>query len=237
MNNNFYNWQNPGMMNYGYAKPKLPEPTNPLSNEEMALLKQKAPQFSLAVSQVDQLQAICTHRNQNGDTLVQNADGSVTCTICGKTFTPVNADQQTVEQIFKSVVDVLETMKIMYMDIPNDVTKGYFQMIPYLEKGPQLYKIASDHYSRYGNSSVMSKDYNNGGNAFALYSALMNPSMAMGAANPAMQMQYGQPGNMQTQQPTPDVTMGAMNGANPFDSSSPAMDATQTVTDNKQFKL
>ena len=229
MNNNFNNFY------YNYNKPKLPEPTNPLSKDEMAMLKQKAPQFSLAVSQVDALQAICTHRDQNGETLIQNADGSVTCAICGKTFTPVNADPQTIEQIFKSVVDVLETMKIMYMDIPNDVTKAYFQMIPYLEKGPQLYKIANDHYSRYNNSGVMARDFNNGGNAFALYSALMNPAMAMGGMNPAMG--YAQPGAMQPQQPVPDVTMGAMNGANPFDSSSPSMDAAKTTTDNKQFKL
>lgn len=242
-NNNY--WGAPNPYNYGYAKPKLPDPTNPLSKDEMALLRQKAPQFSLNVSQVDSLKAICTHRDQNGETLIQNPDGSVTCSICGTTFTPVNADQQTIEQIFKSVVDTLETMKIMYMDIPNDVTKGYFQMIPYLEKGPQLYKIANDHYSRYNNPSVMARDYNNGGNAFALYSALMNPAMAMGAGNPAMQMQYGQqqyagqPGAMQPNMntPVPDVTMGMPNGANPFDSSSPAMDNAKTVTDNKQYTL
>ena len=238
-NNNIYG--NPGYganYGYGYVKPKLPDPTNPLSKEDMALLKQKAPQFSLAVSQVEALKAICTHRDQNGETLIQNTDGTVTCSICGTTFTPVSADPETIAQVFKSVVDVLETIKIMYMDIPNDVTKSYFQMIPYLEKGPQLYKIANDHYSRYSNSSVMSRDYGQG-NAFALYSAMMNPGMAMGMGMP-QQMPYGQPGMAQQPAPqVPDVTMGAANGANPFDvGSTPAMDASKaTVTDNKQFSL
>ena len=235
--NNFNNyWGNQGYAaNYGYAKPKLPNPTNPLTKDEMNLLKQKAPQFSLAVSQVDALKAICTHRDSNGETLIQNSDGTVTCAICGTTFNPVNADLDTITQIFKSVVDCLETMKIMYMDIPDEVAKSYFQMIPYLEKGPQLFKIANDHYSRYSNTSVMSRDYNNG-NAFALYSALMNPGMAMGMGMP-QQMPYGQPGMAPQANPVPDVTMGAANGMNPFDSTSPSMDAAKTVTDNKQYSL
>lgn len=240
-NNNYFG-ANP-YYNYGYAKPKLPNPTNPLSQDDINLLKQKAPQFSLAVSQVDALQAICTHRDKNGEQLMPNQDGSVTCAICGATFTPVNADQKTIEQIFKSVVDVLETMKIMYMDIPNDVTKTYFQMIPYLMKGPQLYKIAYDHYSKYNGSAVIGRDYDNGGNAFALYSALMNPGMAMGMGNPGMAMGNGmnnpfsQPGAVQN--PVPDVTAGAAtNGVNPFDSASPAMNGAQTTTtDNKQYSL
>ena len=241
-NNNYWGIQGYAA-NYGYAKPKLPNPTNPLSKEDMALLKQKAPGFSLAISQVDALKAICTHRNETGESLQPNSDGTVTCTICGARFTPVNADMDTVEQIFKHVIDCLETMKIMYLDIPDDVAKQYFQMIPFLEKGPQLYKISLDHYSKYNNSSVISNNYNNGGNAFNLFSAIMNPGMAMGMGMPqqAMNMPYGQPGMAQgmvmPQQPVQDVTAGVMNGANPFDVSSPTMDAAKTVTDNKQYNL
>lgn len=234
--NNFYN--NMGYnMNYGYNKPKMPNPTNPLTKEEMAMLQQKAPQFSLAVSQVDALKAICTHRNAEGEKLIQNNDGTVTCAICGTTFRPVNADPETVKQIFESAVNCLETIKIMYMDIPDDVTKAYFQMTPYLEKGPQLYKIANDHYQRYNNSSVVAGNYNNGANAFAIYSALMNPGAMAGMGMP-QQMPYGQPmGQPGMAQPTPDVTMGVANGVNPFDVASPAMDAAKTVTDNKQYSL
>ena len=242
MNNNYNYFGNPGYAaNFCYAKPKLPNPTNPLSKEDMALLKQKAPQFSLNITQVEALKAICTHRNETGETLMQNADGSVTCTICGSTFTPVSTNPETINQVFKSVIDCLETMKIMYVDIPDDVAKQYFQMIPFLEKGPQLFKIALDHYSRYSNSSVMSNNYNNGGNAFAIYSALMNPGMAMGMGMPqqAMNMPYGQPGMApgMPQAPIQDVTAGVANGVNPFDVASPTMTATKTVTDNKQYNL
>ena len=235
--NNFNNvWGYNNAMNYGYNRPKMPDPTNPLTKEDMALLKQKAPQFSLAISNVDALKAICTHRNENGEQLIQNNDGTVTCAICGTTFRPVNADPETVKQIFESAVNCLETIKIMYMDIPNDVTRAYFQMIPFLEKGPQLYKIANDHYQRYNNSSVIAGNYNTGGNAFALYSALMNPGAAMGIGMP-QQMPYGQPGMAPQANPVPDVTMSA-SSVNPFDASSPAMaNATQQVTDNKQYSL
>lgn len=235
--NNFYN--NMGYnMNYGYNRPKMPNPTNPLTKEEMAMLQQKAPQFSLAVSQVDALKAICTHRNAEGEKLIPNGDGTVTCAICGTTFTPVNADPDTIKKIFESAVNCLETIKIMYMDIPDDVTKAYFQMTPYLEKGPQLYKIANDHYQRYSNPSVVAGNYNTNANAFAIYSALMNPGAMAGMGMP-QQMPYGQPMAQPGMAPmqTPDVTMGAMNGVNPFDAASPAMDAAKTVTDNKQYSL
>lgn len=250
--NNFNNnyWANPGyaVNNYAYNRPKLPDPTNPLTKEDMAMLKQKAPEFSLAISQVDSLKAICTHRNNEGETLSQNSDGTVTCTICGTKFKPTLTDQKTVEEIFRAAIDCLETMKIMYMDIPVDVARGYFQMIPFLEKAPQMYKIANDHYSRYSNGTVMSRDYNNGANAFALYSAMMNPGMMMGMGMPQQQVPYGQGMPMQNNgmgmmnQPGPapvqEVTMGMPNGANPFDvGSMPTMDAAKTTTDNKQYTL
>lgn len=237
--NNFNTWGNNGFMNYGYNRPKMPNPTNPLSKEDMALLKQKAPQFSLAISQVDALTAICTHRDNEGEKLIPNSDGTVTCAICGRTFRPVNTDPESVKQVFQSVVDCLETIKIMYMDIPDDVTRAYFQMTPFLEKGPQLYKIALDHYQRYsGASNVMTGNYNNGMNAFAMWSTMMNPAAAMGMGMPQQQMAYGQPGMMQPNvAPVPDVTMGMPNGANPFDAGTPAMDAAKTVTDNKQYSL
>ena len=236
--NNNWGYNNNGFMNYGYNRPKMPDPTQPLTKEDMALLKQKAPQFSLAISQVDALKAICTHRNEQGEQLIQNNDGTVTCAICGTKFTPVNADQKTVDEIFKAAVNCLETIKIMYMDIPDDVTRAYFQMTPFLEKGPQLYQIATDHYQRYSNPSVIAGNYNNGGNAFALYSAMMNPGAMMGMGMP-QQMPYGQPGMAQPTNPVPDVTMGATGGVNPFDvGSAPAMaGAAQQVTDNKQYQL
>ena len=245
-NNNF--WGNPGyaVNNYGYNRPKLPDPTNPLTTEQMNMLKQKAPEFTLAISQIDELKAICTHRDKNGETLIQNTDGSVTCSICGTTFTPMKVNMETVEQVTKSITDILETTKIMFMDIPNDVARGFFQMIPFIYKIPQMYKIANDHYSRYSNSSVMSRDYNNGANAFALYSAMMNPGMMMGMGMPQQQAPYGQPGmpmqngmmNQPGAAPVPDVTMGMPNGANPFDvGSMPTMDAAKTTTDNKQYTL
>lgn len=234
-NNNY--WGN-GMMNYVYNRPKMPNPTNPLSKEEMAMLKQKAPQFSLAISQVEALKAICTHRDAEGEKLMQNNDGTVTCMICGTTFKPIQADPETVKEIFEAAVNCLETIKIMYMDIPDDVTKTYFQMTPFLEKGPQLYKIALDHYQKYNNSSVIAGNYNNNGNAFALFNAIMNPGAAMGMGMP-QQMPYGQPGMAPQQgQFVPDVTMGAANGVNPFDAASPAMASAQPqVTDNKQYSL
>lgn len=235
-NNNY--WGNAGMMNFGYNKPKLAAPTNPLTKEDLALLREKAPQFSLAVSHVDSLKAVCTHRDETGDKLIANTDGTVTCTLCGTTFKIIQATPETVKDIFEATTNCLETMKIMYPDIPNEVTKAYFQMIPFLEKGPQLYKIALDHYHKYNNPSVFAANYNNGGNVAALFSAMMNPAaMGMGMPQQMYGQQMVQPGMAPQVNQVPDVTMGTMNnGVNPFDSgSSPAIQPQ--VTDNKQFSL
>jgi hypothetical protein len=137
-------------------------------------------------------------------------------------------------------------MKTMYVDIPDDVAKGIFQMIPYLKKCPKLWNIAIDHYSRYsGSSNLMNRDYGSG-NVYNMYAAMMNPMANMGMnMNPGAAMynqpaygqpMYGQP-MMQPQAPVPDVTMGAANnGVNPFDAG-PSQQPTQQVTDNKQFNL
>ena len=252
--NNFYG-QNPnpafggyGYPNgFGYNRPQpLPNPTNPLTKEDIALLKQKSPAFSLAVDRIEALQAICTHRDQTGDKLISHPDGTLECTLCGTRFRPAQATApvETIEGVFNEVVDILETMKTMYIDIPEDVARGIFQMIPYLKKCPKLWSIANDHYSRYaGNSTLMNRDYNTG-NVFNMFSAMMNPAMNPGAAmyaQPAYgQPMYGQPmmGQQPAQAPVPDVTMGAANaGVNPFDAGSAPQQPAQQVTDNKQFNL
>lgn len=228
--NNFWG-QNPA---FAYAqRPKLPNPTNPLTPEQIQMLKQKNPAFSLAVSKIDSAKAVCTHRDKNGDTLMRNADGTVTCSICGTTFTPVEANEETVKQIFEAAINCLETIKVMYLDIPDEVTTGYFQMIPFLEKAPQLFKIANDHYSRYNNTSLLANTYGQGGSAVNLYNAMMNP---MGMVMP-QQMPYGQPGMAAPQQQNvPDVTMGA-SMVNPFDATATATVDNKTVVDNKQYSL
>lgn len=245
MNNFNNNWGNNGFGGYGYnPNQRAPKPTNPLTPEEINILKQKAPQFSLAISQVDGLQAICTHRDNNGDTLIPNGDGTVTCTLCGTRFRPIHADQNTIKDIFQSVCDVLETTKMMYLDIPDDVTRAFFQMIPFLEKGPQLYKIANDNYNKYNNSILMNRN-DGSGNTLALFNALVNPmamaGMGMNGMNGMNAMNlnnanqaFGYPNQGA---PVADVTMGVQGGMNPFDANSPAMDAAKTTTDNKQYSL
>lgn len=242
-------WGGNGMgMNYAYNRPKMATPTNPLTKEEMAMLKQKAPQFTLAISQVDSLKAICTHRDAEGEKLQPNSDGTVTCTICGTKFRPAQLSEKDVEGVCETMFNILETIKIMYMDIPDEVTKGIFQMTPFILKTPQLYQIAMDHYKRYNNPSLLAGNYNNTGNTYALFSSMMSPGMMGMGMNTPQQMVYQQPGMapvqpmMMYQQPTyqqppADVTMGAVNGGNPFDANSPAVASAQQVTDNKQFQL
>lgn len=234
-------------MGYGYASPvKKPAATNPLTDEEVKYLAQKNPTFSLSVTKEEQLQAICTHRDKAGnDKLRRNNDGTVTCMICGATFRVVDTDQENIDAIFTAATDALETMKVMYVDVPDEVCKAYFQMIPFLKKGKQMYKIASDHFGQYG-SALNPANYG-GGNAAMLLNGMlggfgtsmynmqmmnqpgqvnMYGGMGMPQQNPAM----GAP--MQMGEPVPT----AAPGVNVFDAGATAPES-KPVEQNTQYQL
>ena len=155
-------------------------------------------------------------------------------------------DEKTIQQAVNVFIDILQTIKMLYLDIPEDVCDQFFQMIPFALKVPQLWRIAMENYKSYYGATM---NYNNGGsNTFNILDGIMNGSMmGMGmGVNPAMQnmgMGYqnaytgmNQPQFQQAPQQTPP-------GVNPF-----APDQSQnvptgapaqggTVTDNKKYAL
>ena len=112
-----------------------------LSPEEIDLLKNKAT-FSLTLSKEEMLRAVCNHRSADGltDTLVYDpVTGLAKCQICGYEFRPIepNMDYDTIKEDIKRVEDILQTTKLMYVDLPADAAKDYYPVIGLLEKLPQ----------------------------------------------------------------------------------------------------
>lgn len=188
--------------------------TQALTPEQIKKLKGTGGTFDLHVTQTDMWKAICTHKENGNIVLVENPDGTVTCPICGETFTLSYMNNEEVTTVTSAVKDILQSIKTMYLDIPEEMATQYFQIIPLLDKLPKMYEIAKNNFNMYDQSNpVMQGSNMYGFNALSAFTSPafgMQQPMMMGGGNPAMYNQGGympQPG-MPMQQP--------MMGGNPF---------------------
>ena len=192
-----------GYFNYtGLPTQVQPKIMNALTDEEIKFLQSGQSQFSLGLTQKEQLQGACTHRLPDGssDSLTYDPiTGVARCTICGYEFRPVDADTS-IEDITEAkdkIVDILQTIKLLYTDLPADAAREYFQIIPLLMKLPQLFEFAAKNFAKHELNAWQYQQYQNM-NGINL---LQNLGNILGAG----QVQYGQP---MYQQPQP--MMGGM---------------------------
>lgn len=185
MTTNFYG--NPGM-NYGMygtgapvAKPKM---CNPLTDEERASLKNVAgDKFNLSLDVKDLAIAFCTHKDPNTGlyTVINNGDGTLTCTQCHQTFKPDECTPEAVKAAAEVMRNVLQTIKYIGLDLSDEVIRGYFGFLPYIEKIPQLYEIALSGFNRYNPDALHGnvQQPNMAQNVFGAFNTMMNPSMPL----------------------------------------------------------
>ena len=193
-NNTFYGNQMMGQM---YGNQQQVAFTQPLSAEDVKELRKNDDFFSLKVSTNDLNRAICTHKipgtNNYSTEPCNDNSGDVICTICGARFNPDELTEEKVKMAVHDIVNVLESIKLLYTTIPTGVAKQFFAMIPFLKKTEQLYKIAVDCYIRTNPNAGVTQDvYNTNGllNSYRqiIGGGMMYPNGAMG-----MGMGYPQP--------------------------------------------
>lgn len=192
MNNNFNNTMNSlqqfmPMNNYQYGQAVgTPKMTQPVSEEWRKKLQGQTGVFSLQFEQKDFVKASCTHKWNNKLVLMPDNEGYMSCPICGERFHLLDdlSDQQ-IQELTDNWLDVLQTIKTIYLDISPEVAEKYFQFIPLLKKLPDLYKLANRNLHKYDPQGGM-QQYGSGMNAFNTLSALTGPSMG----NPLYQQQY-----------------------------------------------
>ena len=129
---------------------------NVLTADEIQTLMKQENKFTLALTQTEKLKAACNHRRADGlgDSLVENADGTVSCQICGYTFKPVDpatSGEEYLNAAVAEIVDILQTVKMLWIDVDPQVLREYSQVLPLIEKLPQLYQIAVKNYSNHEN--------------------------------------------------------------------------------------
>ena len=147
-----YGYQQPGY-NYNYTGVQTQKFNNFLSDEEINALRQKGPEFSLGLTQDEILRSGCNHREKGGmkDSLTQDpVSGKYVCTICGEKFNPITDDtEEAVTEWMERGVDILNTIKLMYYDLPSNPAREYFQILPLIKKVPQIYKLAVESFNKH----------------------------------------------------------------------------------------
>ena len=176
---------------YNQMPQRQPKLTQPLSQEDIKKLRNNADAFSLKVTETDLLKSYCTHKNNGQIALQQTSDGRVFCPICGETFQLIDESKENIERIVSDMNDILQTVKTYYVDMPVQSITSYFQIMPLINKLPQLYEIACKNFNEYEMGAPVNGM--NGSNSFAMLSNLMTPGMGMGY-NPAQGMMQGNMG-------------------------------------------
>lgn len=187
----------PTMAGYNYQGMQgMPQQkfNNPLSPEEIQKLQKKGAQFSLGITQEEWMRGICNHRNAEGtaDTLVYDQlTGEARCTICGYKFKPIEADVsiEDIKDDVERIIDILQTIKLMYIDLPAEAAREYFQIIPLLEKIPQLFEFAAKNMTKHETYNWQYNNKNMG--AINMFNNLQS-LFGGGMVNPGYQQPMGQ---------------------------------------------
>lgn len=211
---------------YGYGAPRpQARNTQPLTPEQISKLRQDVNAFDMSIPVEDIWRAQCTHKEKNGaSALLQNADGSYTCTICNATFRMPEFSADEVEVKVNELIDLLQTSKTVYLDMPENLAKNYFQMIPLLEKFKQIWNMSMKNFAMYDGNLAGVNPMSPGYSGFAAiqglltnpYSGGYNPGfvpqqpMYPGYQQPAAQPMYGQQPMYQPQAPMMDPSANPM---------------------------
>lgn len=218
----------PGMQGTGYQyngmqPQQVPPMKNNLTQEEIQKLIQKENQFSLVVTETEKLRAICNHkwpemRDGKWDALVETETGCK-CLICGYEFDPIDigTTNDSLNEVVKNTLDILQTIKLLYLDMPVDVAREFYVIIPLIEKIPKLFELACKSYSKYDNTNQFGFN-NKNMNTMQMYNMLVGLLNTPGApmpgqqpqmmGNPAMGMGYPYGAPMGQQMPWGGVSNG-----------------------------
>ena len=193
---NQYFMNNQMVNNNGYAyamnRPKA-QNTQHITPEMAAILKKES-DLDMRIDQKDLWRAMCTHKDPTNhtSTLVQNSDGTVTCSVCGATFRFFEGNVEDVKAAVNTIVDVLQTTKTIYLDAPSKLIEQYFQNIPLLNKLPTLWSMAVRNFDTYNSIDDMNPITNSYGNGFNAMATLLTNPYAYGQqfAQPMMPNPY-----------------------------------------------
>ena len=206
--NPYMNGYDPNMYSYpamGYTNIPTPANQNALTAEEIQILKNARPasKIDLSIDRTDVLRAMCTHKDNGRDVVMQKTDGSgnVWCPICGHEWKPEMKTKEEVQELVIELVDQMENAK-WAGDLPVDLTRELFTLIPLLNKYPDIHEYAMNTFNKYYSARGMYNAQDT--NIYGMYNSLF------GAGTPATG--YGAPQGYYGQQPMFNNQMNAQPG-------------------------
>ena len=184
-NNNYGRDFGSGM---GYGRQQMPQAkmTQPLTPEQIQELRKKTGGFTLDIPELEFVRAKCTHKENGGITLIDNKDGTVTCTICQETFRLLDVTPEQAVEITANFVDLFQSTKTYFLDIPDVYISAIADILPIVKQLPELYKLAQNNFSRNENGF---NRFNNRGNMNSFN--LLNNILSPGGYAPQPQGGYG----------------------------------------------
>ena len=219
----YYNGYDPNMYGYtamGYNNIPTPANQNALTAEEIQILKNARPasKIDLSIDRNDVLRSMCCHKENGRDVVVQVSDGSgdVWCPICQKRWKPDMKSKEEVEELVAELVDQMENAK-WTGDLPTDLTRELFTLIPLLNKYPDIHEYAMNTFNKYYSARGMYNAQDT--NIYGMYNSLFGAGMpTTGYMGAPMQGYYGQ-----AQQPAAQGYYGQQQGYVPNGAQANAM--------------
>jgi len=220
---------------------QMPQMSSSLTDEEIQRLRQERPGSNVLNLSIDPntvLRSMCNHRDKGQDVVQIKSDGSgeVYCPICGNSW---SMEEMTKEELQELVQKLIAQMQIAKWagNIPNNVLRDYFTIMPLLEKFPDLWEYSMKNFNKMMSANGMY--YATDAMPYAQYNAMFpGGSMAYNVtANPYQQAYYNQPMQQQTVQFNtpyqPNMNMGQMpvNGQ----AANPAVNPMQAQGFNQPF--
>ena len=196
----YYGGYDPNMYSYpamGYNNIPAPANQNALTAEEIQILKNARPtsKIDLSIDRTDVLRSMCTHKDNGRDVVMQTNDGSgnVWCPICGHVWKPDMKTKEEVQELVSELIDQMENAK-WAGDLPTDLTRELFTLIPLLNKYPDIHEYAMNTFNKYYSNRGMYNAQDT--NIYGMYNSLFGAGIPATGYNAPMQGYYGQ-----TQQP------------------------------------
>lgn len=135
-----------------YVNKPMPASENPVSPEIAKHLQNQNNKVDWTVTQDDLYRSICTHRLNGQMTLVPEDNGYWRCTICGKRFRMFEGDAEQVQRVVDEMINIIQTTKVLYQDLPKNFAASYYQFIPLLEKLPVLWSRSVNNWNQYNST-------------------------------------------------------------------------------------
>lgn len=122
--------------------------TNPMTKEDLELLKPVKNEFNMNIDPVDVARAKCPHKNTTKLLINPIGGGNmVKCSQCGAEFDLTIRSKEDIEASVNNLVNFLEQMKLYAVNFDEEFYKDYMMMIPLLRKAPNLYEMAVQNFT------------------------------------------------------------------------------------------